>query len=253
MVQAAEDGGRDQVTGGGCPTRSEPARACGRLGAQTAMRAAVVVADVLAQNALGVALAEDQDVIEAVATERSHQALTNRVCQRRPRGFARSRRWCARLVRRVALHVRGLVLGRKLKGARALGRSASRRIFWGTRERMRRSVSSAMSEAVQAFALVRSAVDRAPSRRLIQRSRAAITSASTSRTSLRQRPSSTVRAYCFTATWLRAAVLTMRCPAVGTAGVDEVVPAVTFAQVDELRAKDALSTPSRHLGWKREM
>jgi hypothetical protein len=47
------------------------------------MRAAVVVADVLAQNALGVALAEDQHVIEAVATERSHQALANRVGQRR--------------------------------------------------------------------------------------------------------------------------------------------------------------------------
>jgi hypothetical protein len=47
------------------------------------MRAAVVVADILVQDALGVALAEDEDVIEAIATERPHQALANRVGQRR--------------------------------------------------------------------------------------------------------------------------------------------------------------------------
>jgi hypothetical protein len=44
------------------------------------MRAAVVVADVFAQDALGAPLAEEQDVIEAVATERPNQALANRVC-----------------------------------------------------------------------------------------------------------------------------------------------------------------------------
>jgi hypothetical protein len=42
---------------------------------QAAMGAAVVIADVLAKDALGVALAEEQDVIEAVATERPNQAL----------------------------------------------------------------------------------------------------------------------------------------------------------------------------------
>jgi len=47
------------------------------------MRPAVVIANVLAQDALGVALAENQDVIEAVATECPHQALANRVRQRR--------------------------------------------------------------------------------------------------------------------------------------------------------------------------
>jgi hypothetical protein len=45
------------------------------------MGAALVIADVLAQDALGMALAEDQDVIEAVATECPHEALANRVCQ----------------------------------------------------------------------------------------------------------------------------------------------------------------------------
>src|SRR5580692_3804627 len=75
--------GLRQLTGCGCSSRSEPARACGRLAAQTAMRAAVVIADVLAQDALGVALAEDEDVIEAVATECPHQALADRVGQRR--------------------------------------------------------------------------------------------------------------------------------------------------------------------------
>ena len=91
MVEAAEDGGRGQLTGGGCSSRREPARACGRLGAQAAMRPAVVVADVLTQDALSVSFAEDQYVIEAVSTERLHQALANRVAngalggERRPR------------------------------------------------------------------------------------------------------------------------------------------------------------------------
>jgi hypothetical protein len=61
----------------------QPARASRRLSAQASMRAAVVVADVFAQNALGVALAEEQDVIEAVAPERHNQALANRVRLRR--------------------------------------------------------------------------------------------------------------------------------------------------------------------------
>src|SRR6202035_5318858 len=60
-----------------------PAGARGRLGAQAAMRAAVVIADVLVQDALGLALAEDQHVVETVATERPHQAFANRVRQRR--------------------------------------------------------------------------------------------------------------------------------------------------------------------------
>ena len=47
------------------------------------MGAAVVVADVFAQDAFGVPLAEEQDVIEAVATERPNQALANRVRLRR--------------------------------------------------------------------------------------------------------------------------------------------------------------------------
>jgi hypothetical protein len=38
------------------------------------MGAAVVIADVLAKDALGVALAEDHDVVETVATERPHHA-----------------------------------------------------------------------------------------------------------------------------------------------------------------------------------
>jgi hypothetical protein len=50
VVQAAEDGGRGHLTGCDCSSRSEPARACGRLGAQAAMRAAVVIAAVLAQG-----------------------------------------------------------------------------------------------------------------------------------------------------------------------------------------------------------
>jgi hypothetical protein len=81
MVQASEDGGRGQLTGRRCSSRREPACACGRLGAQAAMRPAVVVADVLAQDALGVSFAEDQYVIEAVSTERPHEALANRICQ----------------------------------------------------------------------------------------------------------------------------------------------------------------------------
>jgi hypothetical protein len=48
------------------------------------MGAAVVIVDVLANDALGLALVEDQDVIEAVARERPHQALANRVCHRCP-------------------------------------------------------------------------------------------------------------------------------------------------------------------------
>jgi hypothetical protein len=47
------------------------------------MRAAVVVTDVLAQDALRVALAEDHDVVETVAPERPHQALANSIRQRR--------------------------------------------------------------------------------------------------------------------------------------------------------------------------
>jgi hypothetical protein len=47
------------------------------------MRAAVVIADALVQDSLGVALAEDHHVVEAVATERPHQALANRVGHRR--------------------------------------------------------------------------------------------------------------------------------------------------------------------------
>jgi hypothetical protein len=60
-------------------------RARGRLGVQAAMRAAVVIADVLVQDALGVALAEDHHVVETVGTERPHQALADRVRQRRSR------------------------------------------------------------------------------------------------------------------------------------------------------------------------
>jgi hypothetical protein len=63
--------------------RRQPARARGRLGAQAAMRAAVVVADVFAQNAPRGAFAEDQDVVEAVATERPYQTLAYRVRERR--------------------------------------------------------------------------------------------------------------------------------------------------------------------------
>jgi hypothetical protein len=47
------------------------------------MGAAVVIADVLANDALSASVVEDQDVIEAVATERPHQALANRVGHRR--------------------------------------------------------------------------------------------------------------------------------------------------------------------------
>jgi hypothetical protein len=59
-VQAAEDWDRVQLTGWGRSCRGEPARASRRLSPQAAMRAAVVVADVFAQDALGVALAEDR-------------------------------------------------------------------------------------------------------------------------------------------------------------------------------------------------
>jgi hypothetical protein len=83
VVEAAEDWDRGQFTGCGGSCRSEPARASRRLSPQAAMRAAVVVADVFAQDALGVPLAEEQDVIEAVATERPNQALANRVRLRR--------------------------------------------------------------------------------------------------------------------------------------------------------------------------
>jgi hypothetical protein len=68
MVEAAEDGGRGQLTGCRWSCRRQPARARGPLSAQAAMRAAVVVADVFAQDALSVAFAEDQNVVEAVAT-----------------------------------------------------------------------------------------------------------------------------------------------------------------------------------------
>jgi hypothetical protein len=54
------------------------------------MRAAVVVADILAQDALGVALAEDEDVIEAVATKCPDQTLANSVRQRRSRRRAKA-------------------------------------------------------------------------------------------------------------------------------------------------------------------
>ena len=83
VMKAAENGGCGQLTGCGCSARSEPARAGGGLRVQAAMGAAVVIADVLAKDALGVALAEEQDVIEAVATERPNQALANRVRLRR--------------------------------------------------------------------------------------------------------------------------------------------------------------------------
>jgi hypothetical protein len=43
MVEAAEDGGYGQVTGCRRVCRRQPARACGRLGVQAAMRAAEVV------------------------------------------------------------------------------------------------------------------------------------------------------------------------------------------------------------------
>jgi hypothetical protein len=52
-------------------------------GVQAAMRAAVVVAHVFAQDALSVPFAEDQNVVEAVATERPHETLAYRVRQRR--------------------------------------------------------------------------------------------------------------------------------------------------------------------------
>jgi hypothetical protein len=82
-MHAAQYGDPDQLAGCDGSCRSEASRARGRLDAQAAMRAAVVIADVLAQDALGVALAEDYHVVETVATERPHQALANRVRQRR--------------------------------------------------------------------------------------------------------------------------------------------------------------------------
>ena len=123
MVQAAEDGGRGQLTGCDCSSRSEPARACGRLGAQAAMRPATVIANVLAQDALGVGLAENQDVIEAVATERPHQALANRVRHRRS-GRREKRFTCVRL---PSTHLTGILrLFRSRSLPQPLCRSSSR-------------------------------------------------------------------------------------------------------------------------------
>jgi len=82
MVEAAEDRGRSQLTGCRWSCRRQPVRACGRLGMQAAMWSAVVVAEVFAQDALSVAFAEDQNVVEAVATERPHETLAYCVPQR---------------------------------------------------------------------------------------------------------------------------------------------------------------------------
>ena len=48
------------------------------------MGAALVVAEVLTQDALGLALAEDHDVVQAVATKCPNQTLADGVRQRRP-------------------------------------------------------------------------------------------------------------------------------------------------------------------------
>jgi hypothetical protein len=82
VMQAAEQGYRGELTGCGCGSRGEPARARGRLVAEGAVGAAVVVAEVLTQDAVGLALAEDQDVVQAVATKRANQALADSVRQR---------------------------------------------------------------------------------------------------------------------------------------------------------------------------
>jgi enoyl-CoA hydratase/carnithine racemase len=82
VVQAAEDWDRCHL-GFVAARAGASQRASRRLSAQASVRAAVVAADVFAQDALGVALAEEQEVIEAVATERPNQALANRVGLRR--------------------------------------------------------------------------------------------------------------------------------------------------------------------------
>jgi hypothetical protein len=84
VMQAAEQGHRSQLSGCGCASRGEPARARGRLVAEAPVGPALVVAEVLTQDALGMALAEDHDVVQAVATKRPHQTLADRVSQRRP-------------------------------------------------------------------------------------------------------------------------------------------------------------------------
>jgi hypothetical protein len=84
MMQAAEPGHRGELTGRG-RAPGEPARARGWLVAEAAVGPAVVVAEVLAQDALGMAFAEDHDVVKAVATKRPNQTFANRVRQRRPR------------------------------------------------------------------------------------------------------------------------------------------------------------------------
>jgi hypothetical protein len=53
VMQAAEQGYRGQLTGYGCGSRGEPARARGRLVAEGAVGAALLVAEVLTQDALG--------------------------------------------------------------------------------------------------------------------------------------------------------------------------------------------------------
>jgi hypothetical protein len=90
MVQAAEHGDRGQLTACGCSGRSEPSRARGRLGTQAAMRAAVVIADVLVQDAFGVALAADRHVVETVATERPWRKVLQ-CCPQVPRSVLRDR------------------------------------------------------------------------------------------------------------------------------------------------------------------
>jgi hypothetical protein len=82
MVQAGENGTTTDKMGNSPLVRREPPSANRRLHAKAAMRAAVVVANVLPKNGLSVSLIADEHMVEAIAAERSDEPFTERCSTR---------------------------------------------------------------------------------------------------------------------------------------------------------------------------
>jgi hypothetical protein len=117
--------GRGQLTGCGCWSRSESARACGRLPAQAAMGPAVVVAYVLAQDAPAwrslKTMTWSRQSRQSVPTSRSQIAFASaalegerRHCTPRPR--SRTRKPASYLDRAEKLGAKIVLDGRSKRG-----------------------------------------------------------------------------------------------------------------------------------------
>ena len=66
-MESAEDGSRNNVLGWNTSHGRQPTCPDRRLHAKTAMGAALIVTNVLLENALGVGVINDNDVVETIA------------------------------------------------------------------------------------------------------------------------------------------------------------------------------------------